>query len=90
MTASDWLETACLLLILAAPFTVGWIVSLLDDRRKRQGRQQRERPMSPTEFYVFREARKHEVRRHLRAVARQHGRPANRQRRNHPNNTPWR
>lgn len=89
MTAADWLETFGLLLVIASPFTVGLIVQVLDDRRKRRGQGRSRRPMSPTEFSVFREARKREALRHLRAVAREHGRPARGQRRNHPNNT-WR
>lgn len=72
MTASDWLETACLLLILAVPFTIGLIVHVQDNRRKRREQGRNERPMSPTEFYALRRAQKYEALRHLRAVARAH------------------
>jgi hypothetical protein len=89
VTASDWLETFGLLLIMASPFTIGLIVQALDDRRKQRGQGRSGRPMSPTEFYVIQQARKREALRHLRAVAREHRRPPRGQRRNHPNNT-WR
>lgn len=75
MTTSDWLETFGLLLVMASPFTIGLIASSMGDRRKREGRETKTRPMSPTEFYALRHYQKRDTVRRLRATARQHRRP---------------